>query len=89
MLDFTVRFILASLKLILKVTLIIGGLVFSSLGNAFLAFLETDHKTDENPSENYNLKGFVQDEQTAMREFTQGNISESEMGNYWGIGEKN
>ncbi|WP_280190819.1 hypothetical protein [Delftia sp. PS-11] len=87
MLDFTVRFILATLKFIFKVTLIIGGLIFSSLGNAFIAMLESSEENDKKAND-YRMKGFVNDEQSAMREFSRGNISEGQMANFWGVGEK-
>ncbi|WP_404299103.1 hypothetical protein [Alicycliphilus denitrificans] len=87
MLDFMVRFVLATLKLVLKITFIVGGLVFSSFGNAFLAMLESNEE-EEGAAEGYKMKGFVNDEQSAMREFTRGNISEGQMVNFFGIGEK-
>lgn len=42
MLRFTFKFAYCGLALLAKVFLIIGGLVFSSLGNAFVAFLSSD-----------------------------------------------
>lgn len=89
MLNVTVRFILAALKLVFKITLVLGGVVVSSLGNACQAIRSggVDHEDNSNSCDS--MKGFVQDEQSAMSELTRGNLSEGQMGNYWGIGEKN
>ncbi|MOA57032.1 hypothetical protein D3C78_1811300 [compost metagenome] len=67
----------------------LGGVVFSSLGNAFKAILSGDGDHEDNSNAGDGMKGFVQDEQSALNELTRGNLSEGQMGNYWGIGEKN
>lgn len=87
MLDFTVRFILATLKLIFKVTLIIGGLVFSSLGNAFLTMLNDEsHKTDEaGDLERFARRASVCDEISATQAYYNGDITASELVNYQDI----
>lgn len=85
---FTVRFILAALKLVFKITLALGGVVFSSLGSAFQTILSGAGDHENNSNDSNGMNGFVQDEQSAMNELTRGNISEGQMGNYWGIGEK-
>lgn len=89
MLNFSLRFVLATVKLAFKIMLVLGSVVFSSLGNAFQAILSNDGSGEDKSSDGYEMKGFVHDEQSAMNEFSRGNISEGQMGSYWGVGEKN
>lgn len=81
MLDFMVRFILASLKLIFKLTLIIGGLFFSALGNAAAAMLdtkETDQPEHDEMASVYR-KSFITDEVSAAQALNSGDLTSDEL----------
>lgn len=87
MLDFTVRFILATLKFIFKVTLIIGGLIFSSFGNAISAFLSAEEAPEEEEVEN-NKTIFVCDKASAINAFAAGEINEAQLARFWTMKDK-
>lgn len=87
MLTYTYRFFAATLKFSWKIFVIVGGLVFSSLGNAVMAMLNDDsHKTNGiGDLEKFARRASVCDEVSATRAFHNGDITSSELVNYQSI----
>lgn len=82
MLKFTFKFIKSLSIFFWRIFLILVSLVFPSIANAFLTFFESESKSDLDSSEFGNITAI--DELTALNS----GLSELEMGNYWGLGEK-
>lgn len=82
MLKFTFNIVKSLIVFSFRASLILGGLVFSSVGNAVWAFFSSESQSDQENSESDKIK--ATDEVTAMN----AGLSEMEMGNYWGLGEQ-
>ena len=87
MLNVTVRFILAALKLIFRIMLILGGLVISSIKNAFAVFFSADDTADEETVE-VSEKSFVYDKSSAINASVSREYSEARLAQFWNMEDK-
>ena len=88
MLTYTYRFFAATLKFSWKIFIIIGGLVFSSIGNAFTAFISDSHDGFGDETELEHQKPTIVDRNSAMQAFGSGECGAAEVAQYWNFEDK-
>lgn len=81
MLQFLFKLLFSTVGLIFRLAVVVLSLVFSSLGNAALAFFNADAddpNSDEDQNQHYVTKGFVVDEVGAQAAYQNGIMNAAE-----------
>lgn len=83
MLNFIARFVLATFKLVFRIVLILGGLVFSSLASAVVAMLGSRGNESEQQHDEINQESFAYDKSSAIQAFAAGDCDEAQLAHFW------